>query len=648
MPRESLSVKRRLSFNGVYRPLFLVVCFCIFQTEREEFRTMAFTGDLQHIHIVDIFQLLHTTRKSGTFSVKGSRGESQLIFSNGCIVGANHLNNRIRIGSVLIKMNAITRQDLEEALEAQNNAGKNRKPLIATLIEMGKLDRDRAFEGLKKLIEMTIVELIGWTEGTFTLDTEAIAVSSECRYLPDKMEQEIGLDVQMVLMDALRIFDEQERDRKAGKRVPSYEELFGEDMSQEGDARKDHKHMLVTADDLGLADIDNLEKKTPQSFGFQQGIAGEIFNPVEIHRQNIREILADFSKKEQEAFISFLEKFASRKSSQKASMKRWGRTNALILFSHDKLITHSIMTICKSENVLVFATDKEEELDNIIGHCFLKKFVPVLVFDKPEALEEGFTDNRIAEMRQKVRERYPQVPLIQLASPMEYAFALQSYQEGMGAVIPRPVKVERRETFIDDTITFLEAFRSYLLHVLLDWQYFPTRDSRLGELRDRTVLLRSLNEPPDVTFALLQYVSEIFERSMTFVVRPTELIGKEAIGIIHEKGMGPISVTNIKIPLTVPSVFNTVIEKGNVFYGESDDRVLTEYLYKQIGMPLEPTIILLPLKGRRKILALTYGDFGDKEPVPVQTDMLEILANQAGLVLENMIYRRHLNKAPEK
>ena len=80
---------------------------------------MAFTGDLEHIHIVDIFQLLHTTRKSGTFSVKGSKGESQLIFSNGCIVGANHLNSRIRIGSVLVKMNAITRQDLEKALEIQ-------------------------------------------------------------------------------------------------------------------------------------------------------------------------------------------------------------------------------------------------------------------------------------------------------------------------------------------------------------------------------------------------------------------------------------------------------------------------------------------------------------------------------------------------
>ena len=151
---------------------------------------------------------------------------------------------------------------------------------------MGKLDHDKAFKGLKKLIEMTIVELIGWNKGTFTLDTEAIAVSSECRYLPDKMEQAIGLDVQMVLMDALRIFDELERDRKAGKHVPQYEELFGEEVSQIETFRKGDESMVVTADDLGLADIDDLEKKIPQPFGSREGLDKEVFNPVEIHRQS--------------------------------------------------------------------------------------------------------------------------------------------------------------------------------------------------------------------------------------------------------------------------------------------------------------------------------------------------------------------------
>jgi hypothetical protein len=609
---------------------------------------MALTGELEHIHIVDIFQLLNTTRKSGIFSVKGSRGESQLIFSNGCIVGANHLNNRIRIGTVLVKMDAITQRDLEQALDVQKKAGTNRKPLIATLIEMGKLEHDRAFKGLKKLIEMTIVELIGWNKGTFTLETEAIAVSDECRYLPDKMEQEIGLDAQMVLMDALRIFDERERDRKDGKTAASYEEVFAEEISSEEKVKGEDKSMVVTADDLGLADLDSLEEKIPPSTGVKEIYDQELFNPVEIHRQNIRETLDDFSSEEQEMFVSFLEKFTSRARAQKGSEILEGQTNALILFSKDKLIKHSIMTICKSENILVFATDKEEELGTIVDHCLIKKIVPIVVFDSPETSGEGISEDKILTLRQQVKERYPQVSNIQLASSLEYTFTLQSYNEGIKAVIPKPLKEIRRETFIEDTIKFLETFKSYIVSFLHRQEDVVITDNQLGKLRDRLVALRSLSEPPDVTFALLQFVSEIFERSITFIIRSTELIGKEAIGVKFEKTMGPTSVAHIKIPIVKHSIFSDVIEKGQVFFGEIDDEVLKEHLFKEIGKPLYPTIILLPMKSSRKVIAITYGDFGKKEASPVQVEMLEILSNQAGLVLENVLYRKHINKTSQK
>jgi len=65
---------------------------------------MALTGDLAQLHITDIIQLIHTTRQSGNLSIEGPRGESRIIFSNGYIVGANHLNSRVRIGSVLVAM----------------------------------------------------------------------------------------------------------------------------------------------------------------------------------------------------------------------------------------------------------------------------------------------------------------------------------------------------------------------------------------------------------------------------------------------------------------------------------------------------------------------------------------------------------------
>jgi hypothetical protein len=189
---------------------------------------MAFTGDLEHLHIVDIIQLLHTTRKSGLFSVKGTKGESRIVFSSGFIVGANHIDNSVRIGTVLVKSGAITIDDLKQAMGVTKDAVKNPVPLMATLIQMGKLKREDALRGLKKLVEMTIVELMSWTQGQFTFDTETIPV-----YSSGDVEQDVGVDAQMVLMDALRIFDERERDRGAGKEVPSFEALYADVLPAE-------------------------------------------------------------------------------------------------------------------------------------------------------------------------------------------------------------------------------------------------------------------------------------------------------------------------------------------------------------------------------------------------------------------------------
>jgi hypothetical protein len=602
---------------------------------------MAFTGDLEHLHIVDIIQLLHTTRKSGTFSVKGSKGESRIIFSNGYIVGASHLDNKIRIGTVLVKMNAITLEDLEQALEIQKNVGRDRKPLIATLIEMGRLSPEEASKGLRKLIEMTIVELIGWTKGTFTLETDDIPVTPECHYPIGTMEQVMSLDAQMVLMDALRIFDERERDRQSGKTSPSYEELFSDLVPSDEIVESVEKPPVLTADDLGLGDIEHLERKLPR---FSPG--DEIFDPVEIHRQKIKETLAGFSAEEQESFVTFLEKSAS--SLYERPAKPTGRAQAIILFSEDDLIKHSIMTICKNEGVLVFTTEGEEDLDRIVAQCISIKTLPVLVFDKPEMSEGMLSEEEIVRLRRQAIGKYPAIPVIQMAPPADYVFTLQAYHDGCRAVFPKPSKETREETFIEDAIRFLDIFKMYIMEYFHKQKDAGAADAQLSKIKDRMIAIRDIYEPPDVSFALLQSVAEIFERAITFVVRPNELIGERAFGVNAKTDKEFVSKVRLRIPLTRPSVFLDVAEKGQPFYGESRDEVLRESLFGVIGEPLKPTIILLPMKSRGKVITLTYGDFGQKEVSQVQKDMLSILANQAGMAVENAVYRKLLNKALHK
>ena len=237
------------------------------------------------------------------------------------------------------------------------------------------------------------------------------------------------------------------------------------------------------------------------------------------------------------------------------------------------------MTICKNEGVLVFATDGEEELDRIIAQCLLIKMSPVLVFDSPEISGGILSEEKIVSLRRKVKARYPQVPSIQMASPADYAFTLQSYNDGIRAVFPKPSKKSGKATFIEDTIKFLETFKSYIKGSFHEQKDPGATDNQLSRTQRSLPGLRDIHEPPDVSFALLQFVAEIFERSITFIVRPTELAGERAIGVYAEKDRGPDSAARLKIPLTRSSVFRDVIENGRFFYGESDDEVLKEHLF---------------------------------------------------------------------
>jgi len=591
---------------------------------------MAFTGDLEHLPIADIIQLVHTTRKSGIFSVQGSKGESTIVFRNGYIVGANHINNRVRIGTVLVKTGAITIDDLKQALGVKKNTYQRSIPLIATLIQMGKLKQEDALRGLKTLVEMTIIELMGWTKGTFTFDPDTIVVSS-------KGEHDLEVDAQMVLMDALRILDEQERDRAAGKEVPSFEALYADVLPEESTGESKGEPSTITADDLGLADLDRLEKKIPQPVSEM-----ETFDPVEIHRQKIKELLPGFSFEEQETFFSFLRTSAGRKAAPDAAANQ--ASKAVVIFSCDTLISHSVMSLCNDEGVLAFATEDEKELDRMVSQCLLSARMPVVVFDNAVKSDGGFSREKIAGLRKEVSGKYSAVPVIQFASPQDSDFILQSYREGVRAVFPKPSKDDRRETYIQDTIKFLDAFKSYVK----SFQYGHDDADIYGKkLKEGITSLRGITIPTDAALVVLMAVSEMFERAVTLVVRASELIGERAIGISSDKSMGPTPADRLKIPLSKPSVFRDVIEKGRVFYGESGDDTLRTF-FTVIGKPLRPAILLLPLISDRKVIAVIYGDFGQKEASPVRLEMLEILSQQAGIVLEYAIFRRQVAKAAQK
>lgn len=228
---------------------------------------MSFSGNLKHIPLVDVVQLLHGTKKSGILNIQGRKGTSLLVFKGGYIVSASHLDNSVRIGEFMVERGDIKSEALECALSAQKQAGQDRQPLIVTLISLGLVEESKAYAALQALISMTIVEMLTWESGEFILEPPREVLKDDFKYYPESLAREINVEVQGALLDALRIYDEKVRDGELNPEEEPEDEIFDEIAAEllgvpwhDGGDEEMKKEITVelTASDLGLADLEEL------------------------------------------------------------------------------------------------------------------------------------------------------------------------------------------------------------------------------------------------------------------------------------------------------------------------------------------------------------------------------------------------------
>lgn len=582
---------------------------------------MSFNGDLEHFPLVDVIQLLHMTAKTGILYLKSPKGESQLVFHEGFFVSANHLNNSVRIGQVLVEMNAITPDQLVQALTEQREAGRDRKPLIATLIEQGTIDKDTAFKGLESLIEMTIVEVLTWGSGTFSLDVSKEYVSDEYRYFPEKLHQEILLNAQGILMDSLRIYDEKMRDGTLSK-------VFFTEENKDDAAGSDSESGTpeITADLLGLDALETFTKKIPDVF-----IGLKDHDPVDEHRQAVARALPEATIDQQDQLVSFLAELSKTTVSSSAPP-----VTAIILLTQNELLSHAITTVCKHENLFVFTTDEETGLDIVIEQSLGRDLHPVLLIDVPHDNDGA---HYLLLVRQKIS-AYPHISILLATCGHTWrAISMDALGAGAHSLIPRPCRHCHDDVFVPQMVTFLSGIGSFLKTIL------PVPNPEIGRQFVATFNhLKTLSEPPEIALAMLQFAALQFERVLTFVVAKSELIAEKSIGIKTPKSHGPSAPLMFRIPLEGHSVLQEVVEKGRLYYGQRSDTALTSLLYKEIGAPRSPKVIAVPLLSRGKVIAVTYADFGAQPVSPPQVNLLEALAQHAGSVLDNALYRKSIEK----
>lgn len=386
---------------------------------------MAFTGDLEQLPIVDVIQLLNSTRKSGILLVKGRKGESQLVFKDGYIVSANHLNSSVRIGQVLAEMGFVSQQQIEAALRMQQASAVNRRPLAITLIEMGLLSEQDAYKALQRLIEITLVEILTWKRGAFTLDHLRDTVECDFKYYPERMNHEVNVNTQSILMDALRIFDERKRD---GLIEDEPDEAQGEEPSADE---------LISVDDLGLDEIDHIAAKLPQTFA---GVAS--FDPVLLQRKKIEELHVDLCPADLDKVVNMLARYTKETLPGQSAA---ADAPKVVVFSQDRLLLHGLATVFANFGALPVAVMAEEELAAALAEKADGK-ISWLIVDAP--------------VKKVKLARNSHICTFQLVPKGDFRLALGAYRQGVAAVVPRPVI--GRENFIEEFMQLLEFMPEFI------------------------------------------------------------------------------------------------------------------------------------------------------------------------------------------
>ena len=115
---------------------------------------MAIRGSLREAGLPDVLQLLSLGQKTGCLSVAQESSFGSIYFDRGRISYALIVNRRDRLGEMLVRSGAITRETLDEALGEQLMAGTGR--LGDILVSTGKLTRDVLQAHVKMQIEEAV------------------------------------------------------------------------------------------------------------------------------------------------------------------------------------------------------------------------------------------------------------------------------------------------------------------------------------------------------------------------------------------------------------------------------------------------------------------------------------------------------------
>src|SRR5439155_394507 len=173
---------------------------------------MSLSGNLQDVAVADAMQFIHLGGRTGTLTLLRGDLKAEIGFHQGRIVNASSPGTK-RLGELLLEAGAIEPPTLDEALRKQGEEHP-RRSLGQILVAMKAVDSDTIYRTIEQQIERTVYDLVTWNQGTFQFALDDLKPIDDIAVVPGDVIRHLNLDTQMVLLDALRIFDERSRQQR--------------------------------------------------------------------------------------------------------------------------------------------------------------------------------------------------------------------------------------------------------------------------------------------------------------------------------------------------------------------------------------------------------------------------------------------------
>ena len=196
---------------------------------------MSFSGDIGDVSVADTLQFIHLGGRSGTLILNRGEAKGEIGFHHGRIIRALGAGSK-RLGELLVEQGAIDQATLDSALLGQQ-ATHPRQSLGQILVEKGALKADVIYGVLEQQIQATVRDLVTWEQGTFEFSLDELRPSDDIGIYPGDIVN-LQIDTQMVLLDALRLFDERNRGLKTTPPGSSLTPASGTPRLQDPDRKK--------------------------------------------------------------------------------------------------------------------------------------------------------------------------------------------------------------------------------------------------------------------------------------------------------------------------------------------------------------------------------------------------------------------------